>query len=77
MRRTDAAVRTSLGVITEPRVGDEMGPSEGCLRAGDCRKVLIGDLERGGGRRMLALFRSVKTSATSGAVPRELISTMG
>ena len=42
----------------EPRVGEDTGPNEGCLRAGDCRNVLIGDLDLGGGIRMLDLFLS-------------------
>jgi hypothetical protein len=60
---------TRLGLIMEPRVGEDTGPNEGCLRAGDCRNVLIGDLDLGGGIRMLDLFLSVRTAVGSGIVP--------
>jgi len=67
--RTGAAVEGALGIGTESRVGDDCGPSEGCLRAGDPRKVLIGDFERGGGSRTFDLFRSAMTSVGSAIVP--------
>ena len=53
----------------EPRVGEDTGPNEGFLRAGDCRNVLIGDLDLGGGIRMLDRFLSVNTAVGSGIVP--------
>lgn len=52
------------------RVGEEPRPSDGFLLAGDCKNVLIGDLERGGGIRILApCFRAVRTEVGSGIVP--------
>ena len=69
-RRTDADVVAIFGSIIEPLVGEETGPRDGFLLAGDCKNVLIGDLERGGGMRILARFRSVRTAVGSGMVPR-------
>ena len=67
--RTEADGEAAGGASIEPLMGDETGPNDGFLRAGDCKYVLIGDLERGGGIRMLALFRSVRTAVGSGIVP--------
>lgn len=66
-RMTEAGGFARLGVTTEPRVGDDCRPSDGCLRAGDCRNVLIGDFDLGGG--IVSLFLSVKTAVGSGIVP--------
>jgi len=65
--RTDAMVVAVLGATIDPRMGDETGPREGFLRAGDCRYVFIGDLERGGGIRVL--WRALSTAVGSGTVP--------
>jgi hypothetical protein len=73
-RRTDADVVATFGSIIEPLVGEETGPRDGFLLAGDCKNVLIGDLERGGGIRILARFRLVRTAVGSGMVPGRNIS---
>jgi hypothetical protein len=67
--RTDAETEAVVGATIEPLTGDDTGPREGFLLAGESRYVLIGDLERGGGNRILARFRSVRTAAGSGIVP--------
>ena len=56
-----------LGATIEPRSGEEVGPMDGFLLAGDCRNVLMGDLERGGGIRILC--RSLRIAVGSGIVP--------
>ena len=71
-RRTDADTEADLGATIVPRVGDETGAMDGFLRAGDCRNVLIGDLDRGGGSRILARFS--RTSSGSGIVPMKAVS---
>lgn len=58
-----------MGLIIDPRVGEDTGASEGCLIAGDCRNVLMGDLDFGRGIRMLDRFLSVRTAVGSGMVP--------
>jgi hypothetical protein len=68
-RRTDAETEAVVGATIEPLTGDDTGPRDGFLLAGDCKYVLIGDLERGGGNRILARFRSVRTASGSGMVP--------
>ena len=67
--RTDAETEAVVGATIEPLTGDDTGPREGFLLAGESRYVLIGDLERGGGNRILARFRSVRTAVGSGIVP--------
>lgn len=64
-RLTEVDTEVALGA---GRTGDDPGPSDGFLRAGDCRNVLMGDLDRGGGNRILACFRSLRTAAGSGTV---------
>lgn len=71
-RRTDADTEADLGATIVPRAGVETGPMDGFLRAGDCRNVLIGDLDRGGGSRTLARFS--RTCSGSGIVPMKEIS---
>jgi hypothetical protein len=70
-RRTDAETEAVVGATIEPLTGDDTGPRDGFLLAGDCKYVLIGDLERGGGNRILARFRSVRTASGSGMVPAQ------
>jgi hypothetical protein len=70
-RRTDADTDDALGATAEPFAREETGPRDGFLRAGDFKDVLIGDLERGGGNRIPARFRSVRTAVGSGMVPVE------
>jgi hypothetical protein len=67
--RTDAETEAVVDAMIEPLTGDETGPRDGFLLAGESRYVLIGDLERGGGIRILALFRSVRAAEGSGIVP--------
>ena len=71
-RLTGAAADVALDATIEPRVGEDTGPRDGFLLAGDCKNVLIGDLERGGGNRRL--FLSVRTAVGSGIVPERHIS---
>jgi hypothetical protein len=68
-RRTDAETDTVGGATIEPLTGDDKGPRDGFLLAGDCKNVLIGDLERGGGTRIPPRFRSVRAAVGSGMVP--------
>ena len=65
--RTEVVTEAGLGAMIEPRMGEEMGPRDGFLLAGDCKNVLIGDLERGGGIRVLC--RALRTAVGSGTVP--------
>lgn len=67
-RFTEGGTFTRLGVTIEPRIGEDLGPKDGCLRGEDWRKVLIGDFDLGIGIRMFD-FRAVKTAAGSGIVP--------
>jgi hypothetical protein len=74
--RTGADVDAARGAIIEPLDGEDPGPIEGFLRAGDFKKVLIGDFERGGGNRTPdARFRSAITSAGFGIVPAQKLIT--
>ena len=68
---TDAETEADAGATIEPLTGDDTGPREGFLLAGDCKYVLIGDLERGGGNRILARCRAVRASVGSGIVPSQ------
>ena len=68
--RTEAVTDAGLGATIEPRTGEETGPRDGFLLAGDCKNVLIGDLERGGGIRILC--RSLRTAVGSGIVPNQM-----
>ena len=68
--RTDADTEGTLDSRGERREGEVKRPIEGFLRAGDCKKVLMGDLERGGGRRIPdRCCLSVRTAVGSGMVP--------
>lgn len=64
-RRTEVDTEDALGAGLE----GEFGPREGFLRAGDCKNVLIGDFDRGGGSRIFACLRSLRTAFGSGIVP--------
>lgn len=64
--RTEAVTDAVFGATIEPRTGEETGPRDGFLLAGDCKNVLIGDLERGGIR---ILCRALRTAVGSGIVP--------
>ncbi len=64
-RRTDVDTEDALAAGLE---GEDPGPRDGCLRAGDCRNVLIGDFDRGGNR-ILACLRSLRIAFGSGMVP--------
>lgn len=67
--RTDAETDAGVGATIEPLTGDDTGPRDGFLLAGDCKYVLIGDLDRGGGNRILARFRAMSAAVGSGIVP--------
>lgn len=67
--RTEAETEAVFEATIEPRVGEETGPRDGFLLAGDCKNVLIGDLERGGGIRILC--RWLRIAVGSGIVPNE------
>lgn len=64
--------RATLEVVAEPRLGDEIG-RDGFLRAGDCKKVFMGDFDRGGSR-TLARLRSERTAVGSGIEPESSVS---
>jgi hypothetical protein len=66
--RTDAETDAGVGATIEPLTGDDTGPRDGFLLAGDCKYVLIGDLDRGGGNRILARFRAMSAAVGSGIV---------
>lgn len=52
--------------IIELRIGDETGLRVAVLRAGDCKKVFIGDFALGGSSRAFIRCRSAIASAGSG-----------
>lgn len=66
-RRTEVETEDALSAGLE----GEFGPREGFLRAGDCKNVLIGDFDRGGGNRILACLRSLRTTFGSGMEPMQ------
>lgn len=66
---TEADCEAALGATIDPRIGEETGPSDGFLRAGDSRNVFMGDFARGIGCFIEVCLRSVRTAVGSGIVP--------
>jgi hypothetical protein len=68
-----ADINVALDSTVGPRMGEDTGPKDGCLLAGDFKNVFIGDLDCGGSR---ILFRSAMTAVGSGTVPDEMLEIM-
>ena len=71
LRLTFVDTEAALGSTIEPRTGEDTGPIEGFRLAGEFKYVFIGDLDFGGGNRMLMDARCVRRSVGSGIVPIE------